>query len=428
MLLRMRSLMINLSLAFLAICLSLLVLELLLRAVPLPKGGDDIEVHNNLFMQYDPLLGWRKKPNQSGWNVSSEYQVLEEINSKGIRGPEYPYEKKDGVFRVLIVGDSFAEGRMIAFKELLSEVLNTRLHDSNGRSYEVINAGTSGYSTDQELLYNQSEGTKYRPDLTVLMFYYNDIWYNVQPQYWRGRKPLFEVQADTLQLTNVPVPRPAQIVGGVEQVPRKKKKWTFLLGQTKRFLAHHSVLYAVVRNRVMRSYDLYTLAMALHLAQPPDEKYTVGLVPDEMLAYETPYRPEIRLAWNVTEAILREFKAETASEGSDLVVFYVPSRAEIYPDDWEATKRMYGMKDKDGWSIGRVAAELSAVCQANNIACIDPSEKFRTEAKRLETTEGKLYFIEDDHWTPLGHKLAGEILANYVLSRHSGSYNTAASR
>ena len=54
-------------------------------------------------------------------------------------------------------GDSFTQGDMVPFKELSSEVLKARLNDAGPGTHEVINAGTSGYSTDQELVIFQSE-------------------------------------------------------------------------------------------------------------------------------------------------------------------------------------------------------------------------------------------------------------------------------
>lgn len=38
------------------------------------------------------------------------------MNSKGIRGPEYPYEKPPEEFRILFLGDSYAEGYAVEFE------------------------------------------------------------------------------------------------------------------------------------------------------------------------------------------------------------------------------------------------------------------------------------------------------------------------
>ncbi len=57
-------------------------------------------------------------------------------------------------------GDSFTQGNMVPFRELSSEVLKARLNDAGPGTYEGINAGTSGYSTDQELVFFHSEGKR----------------------------------------------------------------------------------------------------------------------------------------------------------------------------------------------------------------------------------------------------------------------------
>jgi hypothetical protein len=156
----------NLSLLVSSLLLSLLLGEALIRAfygAPAEQLG-----HHQLFMEYDPLLGWRKIPHVTGRHVTSEYAISERMNSKGIRGPEYPYQKNRGEYRVLILGDSFAEGYTVEFSELFSEVLKNDLnHKKSAHHYEVINMGVGGYSTDQELLLLQTEGKKYAPDLTI---------------------------------------------------------------------------------------------------------------------------------------------------------------------------------------------------------------------------------------------------------------------
>lgn len=199
--------------ANLAVCLGSLLFSWLIceMAIGIFYGSHAQTLgHHQLFMEYDPLLGWRKIPNITGKHVTPEYSILESMNSRGIRGPEYPYEKRDNEYRILVLGDSFAEGYTVEFHELFSEVLKYRLNSNKTeRYYEVINIGAGGYSTDQEFLLFQTEGKKYTPDLTILMFYDNDIWFNNQAKYWRGYKPLFQFNDDgTIRLTNVPVPKP----------------------------------------------------------------------------------------------------------------------------------------------------------------------------------------------------------------------------
>lgn len=163
---RITKISLNFLVFFGSLFFTLFILEISVRILSPPE-------HNQLFMEYDSLLGWGKKPNVVGEHITSEYSITEIMNSKGIRGPEYSYKKADDEYRILILGDSFAEGYSVEFNQLFSEVLKTKLNnDSRSDVYfEIINAGTGGYSTDQELLFFQTEGKKYNPDLTILMYF-----------------------------------------------------------------------------------------------------------------------------------------------------------------------------------------------------------------------------------------------------------------
>lgn len=68
------------------------------------------------------------------------------LNSRGFRGPEFALEKKPGVFRVALVGDSFVEGDGILDEKMtLAMQLERELSTRNpGVSYEVLNLGIAG--------------------------------------------------------------------------------------------------------------------------------------------------------------------------------------------------------------------------------------------------------------------------------------------
>jgi len=185
------------------------VLVTVLAAEPVVRFFRPFDMNQRAFaMRYDPVLGWSKSPYLTGVYAPGEKQV-EVLNSRGLRGREYPYEKPANEYRILVLGDSFAEGRLVGFHDTTFEVLERRLREAGGGPrYEVISAGTGGYSTDQAYLWFDEEGRRYSPDLVVLMFYENDVWYNAQPVSSRGNKPMFELRGDQLVLTRVPVPPP----------------------------------------------------------------------------------------------------------------------------------------------------------------------------------------------------------------------------
>ena len=97
------------------------------------------------------------------------------INSKGLRADrEYPYEKPAGVKRIVSLGDSFTAGYEVQGDETFSSVLEASLRE-RGVNVEVLNAGVSGYSNAEALVYLEREMSRYDPDLVLLSFYANDL-------------------------------------------------------------------------------------------------------------------------------------------------------------------------------------------------------------------------------------------------------------
>ena len=113
--------------------------------------------------QFDAELGWSHVPGGQGRLVTPEFDVGIEINRDGLRSPAYERQKREGVRRVLVFGDSFAEGWGVEGDEMLSARLQDCLSDS-GEAAEVLNFGVAGYGTDQAYLLFQKLGQSYQPN------------------------------------------------------------------------------------------------------------------------------------------------------------------------------------------------------------------------------------------------------------------------
>ena len=395
---QLKNLAIYISMTVISLCLALLAAEGLLRLAGRQSLSPE---QSQLITQYDSILGWSKKPMAGGTFVTPEYTITETTNSHGLRGPETTYEKPRNTYRILILGDSFAEGYTVNLDSTSERVQERLLNAAGDRHYEVINGGTRGYSTDQELLFFDIEGRRYEPDLTVLLFYVNDVWYNTQPRYWRGSKPVFAPVNGRLALTNVPVPKPdpnafafaVQGGAGFANWVRRADAW----------LGLHSRLHSLARSAITQSPALSGLAIRLGLAEAPNE----------WRPWKKSGDPELRHAWALTESILGRLQLDVVGSGGRLLIFYVPSRPAIYPDDWRMTKRKYAMSDND-WSPEQDGVVLNGICERARIACVNPVARFRAEAERLQSAGKRLYFSRDDHWNSAGHRLAGSILADYV--------------
>ncbi|HEY7165778.1 MAG TPA: GDSL-type esterase/lipase family protein, partial [Candidatus Binatia bacterium] len=98
-------------------------------------------------------------------------------NSLGLRNREIQ-PKRLGVHRVLFLGDSLIWSGETSSGELYTAVLEKRLNSRSGAlPVEIINAGIPGYTTYQELEFLKIYGLQMKPDLVVLGFVFNDLYY-----------------------------------------------------------------------------------------------------------------------------------------------------------------------------------------------------------------------------------------------------------
>jgi lysophospholipase L1-like esterase len=127
-----------------------------------------------LQFDYRPDVGWVNEPNQRARTVG-RWSVR--INSAGLRGPEYRTPKPPGLFRILLVGDSFTFGYGVAEDSTYGAQLE-RLISARGvqcESVQVINGGVNGYNTEQAVAFVRNDGLRLEPDIVILGFNPNDI-------------------------------------------------------------------------------------------------------------------------------------------------------------------------------------------------------------------------------------------------------------
>ena len=107
-----------------------------------------------------------------------EATVSVTYNSGGWHDIEHSVVKPDGVFRILVLGDSFME----AYSVELQDAFHSRIEElarTAGRETEVINLGVASYGTLQEYMVFRDIGRLYEPDLVLLGFFVtNDVMNN----------------------------------------------------------------------------------------------------------------------------------------------------------------------------------------------------------------------------------------------------------
>lgn len=311
--------------------------------------------HQQLFVEYDSVRGWRNIPNAHRRYVTPEFTVDMQYNAHAYRGPLVDYAKPAGTYRVVLLGDSYLEGYTVPLQDRVAEVAAGMLP-----GVQVVALGTGGYSTDQELLWYESEGARYSPDLVVVLFCINDVWYNAQGSYPRGAKPLFRVAGDSLVLTGVPVPR---VLATVQPRRSSLKGW----------IAEHSHLVQLIQRAMRRSTVLQAAAGAPAELSPFAERPTAAA----------------DSAIHMTEKLLARLQREVRDGGAKLVVMLIPE------------------------TRTRASEVFAEICARAGVECVDPTPRF---ANRTDVN-----FREDGHWNAAGHKLAAEVLAE-IVTRHPASW------
>jgi GDSL-like Lipase/Acylhydrolase family len=230
--------------------------------------------HGGLWT-YDRSKGWFHKTHALGASpLGGPDEASIRTNALGLRGGEVAASKAPGTRRVLVVGDSYVFGVGVDEEHTLPARLQ-RMLSTGGESWEVLNLGVAGYSTDQEYVLFRELGPRLAPDVVVLVVCDNDFEGNtldfVYRQYY---KPRFKLGPD------------GDLAPDLEEAPplsgsQRAKLW----------LGRHSNAWNLVRSRESKSaglqavLDLFQVAVAHPSSDDP-----VRL----MLAFERAFREDAR--------------------------------------------------------------------------------------------------------------------------------------
>ena len=184
---------------------SLLATEIALRLTDLRVLRQDAS-ERSLAYDYDGELGWAPVPNSVSI-VTTARTIHATHNSLGFRDIEY---RPDGRPLILFVGDSFVWGVDAEAKERFTDLLRDQMP-----RYSILNAGVSGYGTDQEFIWLKRILPKVHPAIVVLFFCTdNDRLDNgTNVRYLGYRKPYFDTGVDgSLVIKGQPVPRSLKLM------------------------------------------------------------------------------------------------------------------------------------------------------------------------------------------------------------------------
>jgi hypothetical protein len=314
------------------------------------------DIHPKGLYRFDKDVGYVLNPGFEGIIQREEFKTKIHINKNGLIGKSYE-EKTDSIYRILVLGDSFAFGFGVEENETFSIKLEKLLNAGSRQRYEVINAGVPGYGTVDQLNFLKSRGKDIKPDLVIMQFLSdNDFSENTWPaNTWADVKDgWLTVKNDKNHSSNI--------------IPSWREVESFFKNNfhSAKFLSER-VGYLLLKS---------------------------GLIGDDLkknLWGEIISGEEEKI---FKEAVVEVFNY-TRENSSDFIFLFTTGQGQVLSD-----------KDPNLFSEDLVRNTMSK----NNIQWINVYR-----IMRMYEEKNSLYYKIDGHWNSAGHKFVSEVLLNELL-------------
>jgi len=326
------------------------------------------------FVEYDPDLGFRVRP------------YSRNSNRFGFNDRDYPLDKDDNTFRLLILGDSFnwAGERQNNYTAILEKMFEKQY---GAHRVDVINTGYPGTNTAQELAALTKYGLQYNPDFVFLGFFAGNDFLEANPY----KKRIIVCGT----YINIDKRNERTILG--HQILRYPRLWYIIRGN-----------YLRIREQIHRNLEW------IYYKFVPGTQRQGGLSKRRFLAIE-----RVRLEFcNIKKHIdgiydtKIEYTFQSILKMRDLLKSKnIGFMVVIYPDEFQVNDvlreqvfKVFDLKEED-YNIYLMQDILKKFLAAQKIPYIDLLAEFR--AKEKETS---LYEYRDTHWNEEGNRITAEIL------------------
>ena len=370
-------------------------------ALGLLCGLGAVEIAGRLALGFEPPPSWAQAfAGEVGYELhpgeayeyssaSGEFSTVVRHNSRGLRDVEHDLATPPGVFRVLLLGDSFAEAQEVPLEDSFPRRLEGLLDKTAPGSVriELINAGHSGLGTTQEYLYYLHEGRRYHPDLVLLGVYLgNDLIDNHAPlaRAWMRVRELEHPYVTPDGLLHQP---------GLS-LHRRLLRWL-------RFHIYTANLAARVWSRGGR-------AARITVGSRPGEAPKVGPEAERVpLGLYLPPDAVWQDAWVVTGRIVVDLKASVEADGARLAAFVIPDRRQLGGEAWEAVLAELPAADRVRADRDRPERAMVDLLESAGVPTLDLLPRYRAAPPGL-------YFPRDGHLTVAGHAVTADALAAWL--------------
>ena len=307
----------------------------------------------NFRLSANPVLEYELAPgSRDGASV---------ISSAGMRDREFGVRKPDGVFRIVVIGDSVTFGFMCPREQTYPKQLETVLNQSatpGAPQFEVLNLGVTGYNMPQIVEALRSRGLRYEPDLVIYGYVLND------PQ-------AFSLEAESLEA---------------------------LVEQTKRSLSSelsHGI------NRAFRHSRLFVLGRQLFMETPSrlKEQFEDPAYAALKLGFHYDYLRalhEQEESWRRVGEGLAELARITTTTRR------IPLLVAVFPIEW--------FDDFEEYPLGDVHAQVIAEAEANGLEAVDLTGTFRVA---VDASDEKI-FRDFLHPSAVGYRAVALTMLKWI--------------
>ena len=298
------------------------------------------------------------------------------INSVGMRDREHAVPKVDGMYRILILGDSFMEALQLPFEASFPNILERELAETTRRPVDVVNASVSGWGTDDELMYLEKHGVRWEPDLILIaMTLHNDVNDNLRERFHRN-------EHGTL----------------TEGWQRTLSSHEFRLIELKGFLASRS-----------HAYQLFLRSRRSGERRVEAEQLNAHVV--DLLGPTT--SRELARGLELTRLLLERITVIAAQQKAKVAVVLLPLALQVSGEAPGGPVKQVGTAP-GARDLDRPQQLLRGVAQRAGVEVIDLLPRFR---EWTAAGGSSLYLERDGHWNESGHRVAAGIVASELVRR-----------
>jgi hypothetical protein len=354
-----------------------------------------------IVTQRDANRGYAYRPAYQ-WTQASEGKADVRTNRFGFRDDEWTLEKPADTVRIAVLGDSYVDAVQVAKEHRFTELLERDLTESHifgDCNIEVMNFGTSGYGTAQELMTYRHAARQFNPDFVILSFLTgNDIRNNSRKLEGDPVRPYFVPSEEGLKLDTSFRTKDLPTLKMLGHLAAKHSR----IGQ----FAVHAYQALGVRNVVSRiESDEQSELMREGLLQP-------GL---SVEIYKETQDKDWQDAWQVTEGLLPLLRDEVEADGASLLVAILTNGEQVHPD------RAFRQRVQ---SLGKIDdlllpdKRVRDVCIREGISVLMLAERMQQIAEKEQVwLHGfKNTQMGRGHWNEDGHREAGQLIADWFTT------------